>query len=234
MKRYKKDLDHSYALGLAVVFELLKNRPDNVQEVFLHPDLVQNEHTEKLLALCRTIGINAVTDGKIFNILSPKENCFVIASFKKYECPLTPNAPHVVLVNPMNSGNLGTVMRTALGLQYNDIALIPPCADRFSPDTVRASMGAVFSLNVEVFADFAEYAKRFPKQNLYPFMLTSSTPLSQTEFKKPFSLVFGNEAHGLPDEFARIGQSVVIPLSDKIDSFNLSVAAAIAMYEAKK
>ena len=46
----------------------------------------------------------------------------------------------------------------------------------------------------------------------------------------PYSLIFGNEATGLPAEFARMGQSVMIPQSPDIDSLNLSVAASIAAY----
>ena len=49
-----------------------------------------------------------------------------------------------------------------------------------------------------------------------------------------FSLLFGNEATGLPDRFAQIGTSVIIPHSNRIDSLNLPIAASIAMYETTK
>jgi TrmH family RNA methyltransferase len=49
-----------------------------------------------------------------------------------------------------------------------------------------------------------------------------------------FSLIFGNEAAGLPPEFSSVGTSVIIPHSDRIDSLNLPIAASIAMYEATK
>lgn len=48
--------------------------------------------------------------------------------------------------------------------------------------------------------------------------------------RKPFSLVFGNEQTGLPPEFARMGQSVMIPQSDEIDSLNLAVAVSVGSY----
>ena len=133
----------------------------------------------------------------------------------------------------MNAGNVGTVLRTALGLGYDNVALIEPCADIFSPEVVRASMGALFRLNVEVFKSIDEYRASFA-HNLYPFMLSASLPIDKVEFASPFALVFGNEAHGLSEEFASLGQSVIIPCTDKVDSLNLSIAAAIGMYEAKK
>ena len=48
--------------------------------------------------------------------------------------------------------------------------------------------------------------------------------------EKPFTLVFGNEASGLPAEFATYGQSVMIPQSDEIDSLNLAVAVSVGSY----
>ena len=59
-------------------------------------------------------------------------------------------------------------------------------------------------------------------------------PLHDVKPQGKFSLIFGNEATGLPHEFSKIGKSVIIPHSDRIDSLNLPIAASIAMYEATK
>ena len=71
---------------------------------------------------------------------------------------------------------------------------------------------------------------------MYPFMLKGSVGLDQLERNKGelYSLVFGNEATGLPDEFLQEGQSVRIRHTDNIDSLNLSLAAGIAIYEFTK
>ena len=60
-------------------------------------------------------------------------------------------APHVVLVNPADMGNLGTVARTMAGFGFGELAVVTPAADVFHPKTVRASMGALFRLNVARF-----------------------------------------------------------------------------------
>ena len=65
-------------------------------------------------------------------------------------------------------------------------------------------------------------------------MLTASVSIHTVDIKKPFSLIFGNEATGLPDEYAAFCKSVIIPHSDDIVSLNLPVAASIAMYEFTK
>lgn len=234
MKKYKKESEVSYALGMTVVFELLKNRSRYATCVYLHPDVNKNENYYKLVSLCESLRVPVRTELKVFNILSPKENCFAIGEFSKYVSTPQNGENHVVLVNPMSSGNMGTIMRTALGFGYNDIAVIEPAVDVFSPETVRSSMGAVFSLRVKTYASIEEYMKEFPEHKLYPFMLTAKKSVEDAEFKKPFSLVFGNEAHGLPDIYEQLGESVIIPCTDKVDSLNLSIAAGIGMYIAKQ
>ena len=65
-------------------------------------------------------------------------------------------------------------------------------------------------------------------------MLQSNTSIHNVLFKEPFSLVFGNEATGLPNNFLEYGESVIIPHSKEIDSLNLPVAVSIALYETSK
>ena len=80
---------------------------------------------------------------------------------------------------------------------------------------------------------YDEYVKEFPNNNIYTFMLKGSTNLASTEFIEPFSLTFGNEATGLPDEYLQY-KSVIIKQSKDIDSFNLPIALSIACYETTK
>ena len=93
-------------------------------------------------------------------------------------------------------------------------------------------MGAAFSLNIRHFDSFEEYREEFPDRQLFPFMLTGAVPLSEAvkRVNGPFSIIMGNEASGLPDEFASYGISTLIPHSSKIDSLNLAIAAGIGMY----
>lgn len=65
-------------------------------------------------------------------------------------------------------------------------------------------------------------------------MLSASCPIHNIKITEPYSLVFGNEATGLPDDFASFCQTVIIPHSNGIDSLNLPIAAGIAMYEFTK
>ena len=216
-KRYRKDSPVSYALGITLTFELLRFQPDKVTRVYIHSGMKEGE-----------------TLDKIFHVLSQKENCYVIGEFTKYEGQLEKTASHIVLVNPSNAGNMGTIMRSALGFGLNQMAIIRPAVDAFDPKVVRASMGAIFSTNFVYFEDFDEYQAQFGERELYPFMLDAKKSLHEIRPQGTFSLLFGNEATGLPDRFAQIGTSVIIPHSNRIDSLNLPIAASIAMYETTK
>lgn len=233
-KRYRKDDTVSYALGITLTFELLKFRTGQVSRVFVHTEMRQGDTYDKLTALCEQAGIEVIVGNKIFNVLSGKENCYVIGEFRKYHSMLQKDHSHIVLVNPSNAGNMGTIMRTALGFGLAQMAIIRPAVDAFDPKVIRASMGAIFSTDFVYFDTYQEYQEQFGERELYPFMLDAKMHIQQLCPRGVFSLIFGNEASGLPVEFAEIGTSVLIPHSERIDSLNLPVAAGIAMYESTR
>lgn len=233
-KRYRKEDPVSYALGITLTFELLKFRSGQVTRIFIHSDMKPGETLDKLTQLCQKNKIEMVYTNKIFNILSQKENCYVIGEFRKFAGELQQDHSHIVLVNPSNAGNMGTIMRSALGFGLNQMAIIRPAVDAFDPKVIRASMGAFFSTEFVYFDSFAEYQAQYGERELYPFMLDAKSSLHQVCPGGIFSLIFGNEATGLPAEFAQIGTSVIIPHTDRIDSLNLPIAASIAMYETTK
>lgn len=235
-KRYNDKAEYSYCFGPFPTFELIENRPQEAIEVLYHSqtsDAIRN----KLQSICQRQGIPCEQNDKVIQRIRDKENCLVVGVFKKHESVLAMDRPHVVLVNPSDMGNLGTIIRTAVGFGLPDLAIIRPGAAICHPKTVRASMGSLFHLNFQYFDSFAEYKSAYGEgRNMYPFMLKGSVGLDQLERNKGelYSLVFGNEATGLPDEFLQEGQSVRIRHTDNIDSLNLSLAAGIAIYEFTK
>lgn len=230
ISKYKHDSEYSYTLGATLTIELLKCKPEAVVEVYISTKTASNDTLTKL---CEKNNINITVNDKAFNILSPKGNCFVIGVFKKFETDLK-KSNHICLVNPSDSGNMGTIIRTAVGFGINNIAVISPAVDIFDPKTVRASMGAVFHVNFKYYNSYEDYAFEFKENTKYAFMLRRSKPLDDVVFKKPYTLVFGNEATGLPDNFADFTNPVKILHRADIDSLNLPIAASIAMFSATK
>ena len=229
---YKHNDLVTYALGATVVMEYLNHALSDVEAVIIHPEFRSEETRARIYEICGST-IPVSVEEKPFNILSKKENCFVIAVIRKTPRTLA-KGNHMVLVNPSNAGNLGTITRSCLGFGVRDIAIVPPAVDHFDPKVIRASMGAAATVRTEIFASFEEYQARFPENNLYPFMLDGSVKLQETKIEGPFSLIMGNEATGLPAEFASIGTPVRIEHTSAIDSLNITIAASIGLYEAVK
>ena len=235
LEAYDKSLDYSYAPGIFPATECLKNAPKRCLRLLLSSASEKSEGAQKLRAQAEEMNVRIEIADRALERISKKENCFAAMVYKKQEGVFDADAPHIVLVNPSDSGNLGTILRTALGFGLVNIAIIRPAVDSDDPRVTRASMGAAFSLNVRHFDSFDEYRTEFPDRQLFPFMLTGAVPLAEAVRKVsgPYSLVFGNEASGLPDVFAEYGISTLIPHSGKIDSLNLAIAAGIGMYAFK-
>ena len=236
VKRYKKEDLTTYCLGATVSLEYLNIRPKDVTKVYVHSAFYESETKEKIEKICREEGISCETNDKVFQILSQKENCFVIALIRKYRCELDKEQSHVVLVNPGNAGNAGTIIRSCAGFGVRNIAIIRPGVDFFDPKVIRASMGALSRVNFRYYDSWEEYAETdgAGQRHFYPFMLDGSSLLNETKICKPFSLIMGNEATGLPAMFSGIGQPVRIEHTHAIDSLNLPIATSIGLYEATK
>lgn len=232
LEAYDKTLDYSYAPGIFPATECLKNAGERCLRLLISSAGEGSEGVRALARAAGEAGIRVEIADRALERISKKENCFAAMVYRKREGTFDAVSPHVVLHHPSDSGNLGTILRTALGFGLANIAVIRPAVDSDDPRVTRASMGAAFSLNVRHFDSFEQYREAYPDRQLFPFMLTGAVPLEQAvgRVSGPFSLVFGNEASGLPDAFAQLGVSTLIPHSGRIDSLNLAVAAGIGMY----
>ena len=232
LSRYKSSSPVSYALGATLAYELLKTRPELTTRLFLRPNDKYGKDIEEILKLAKIHKIELIEAQKPFNVLDAKDSCLIIAEFAKPESELAENSNHIVLVNPSDAGNLGTIMRTAAAFNFNNIAIIEPAVDPYNPKTIRASMGAIFHLNVKKYENFAKYREKYPNIPLFAFILDKNAQkIDEIEHdSQNIALIFGNEAAGLPKEFSTIAKPIFIPQSENVDSLNLSIAAGIAMY----
>jgi TrmH family RNA methyltransferase len=229
LRSYKEAYDYSYTSGAYATIEMIKVKPDIVRAVYIHSRYAGKKDID---ALCRTMGIPMLHDDRAFERINQKENSYVLGVFSKYFCELMPNRPHIVMVNPSDMGNLGTVIRTMAGLNMLDLAVVTPAADILHPKTIRASMGALFHIRFQCFSSFDAYKDAFPDHVYFPFTPEGKIPLSRDNCPHAplFSLLFGNEAAGLPVQCKTAGTGVKIPQSALVDSLNLSIAAGIGMF----
>ena len=233
LSAYKSNLDYSYAPGIFPGMECLRYRPDRVRRLLVHSLARGREGVDRMISLAEELHVRVEEADRALSRISGKENCYAAVVFEKFSDVLAADRPHVLLHQPGDSGNVGTILRTALGFGIEDVALIRPCVDPFDPRTVRASMGSLFRLRLRMYDTFEAYKEEQGERVFYPFMLDASVPMEEAlraGVSPQSTLIFGNEGRGLPAEFARLGQPVRIPSNDRVDSLNLSIAAGIGIY----
>ena len=233
MKKYNKKSNYSYSLGVFPTLELLLHKPHEVMRVLLSEKSKNNPGLDKIISVCEKYKIPFEYNDKSIDKVSQKENTYALGVFKKYNSNVE-KGNHIVLVNPSDRGNLGTISRTMLGLGFENLVIIGPAVDIFHPTTIGSSMGALFQVKFQYFSSFEEYKSKYSDNKFYPFMLQTDYSLNDIKLEQPFSLIFGNEGSGLSDSYLNIGEPVKIPQTNKIDSLNLAISVALACYEANR
>ena len=230
LKRYKKEFEYSYSFGVFPILELLNRSPQHVLGVIAHPKGIENKGIAKIQDTCQINAIPFEFHEKTFARIGARQNDYAVAIFQKNEPDLNASTNHVILVNPSGMGNLGTIVRTMLGFNYCDLAIIESAADIFHPEVVRASMGALFGIRFHRFPNFASYREAFPR-NFYLMMTDGHVPLPLAKLEPAYGLVFGPENAGLSEDYRGYGTSINIPQSQSINSLNLAVSVGITLYQ---
>jgi TrmH family RNA methyltransferase len=130
-------------------------------------------------------------------------------------------------------GNLGTILRTGDAVGAGGLILIDDCADPFSLEAVRASMGALFTQQIAAarWEEFLHWLRGGPAQ-LVGTSLDTQVDYQQPSYTRPCFILVGNEQAGLPPEYAAACDlRVKMPMLGKADSLNAAVATAVMAYE---
>lgn len=140
----------------------------------------------------------------------------------------------VVLESVEKPGNLGAVLRSADASGVDAVIVCDPLTDMYNPNLIRSSIGAVFT--VPVATATSEETIRWLKDNgikIYTAQLQDSEWYYDTDMKGGTAIVMGTEATGLTDVWRKAADAhIKIPMLGRLDSLNVSVSAAILMFEA--
>lgn len=134
-------------------------------------------------------------------------------------------------------GNTGALLRTADAARLDAVLIANPRTDLYNPNIIRSSMGCVFTQQV-ICASSEEIIAYLKKKNIRIFaaaLSPASQPYYGFDYRGPSAIAVGTEDRGLSEEWLeQADASVIIPMEGKIDSLNLSVSAAILIFEAKR
>ncbi|WP_196894279.1 TrmH family RNA methyltransferase [Aureivirga marina] len=175
------------------------------------------------------IAYRETTEG-VLAILKTKENTLKNIQFKS-ENPL-------ILIGEgiEKPGNIGALLRTADASNLDAVIIANPKADFYNPNVIRSSVGCVFT-NQLASGTTEEVISWLQENNIQIncAALTASKSYHEIDFTNGTAIVVGTEATGLTDEWLENStQNIIIPMQGKIDSMNVSVAAAIVIFEAKR
>jgi RNA methyltransferase, TrmH family len=179
---------------------------------------------------------------EVFDKIAIRENSggvVAVAEMKPHalnQLVLSKNPLLLILEGVEKPGNLGAILRTADAAGVDAVIICDPQTDFYNPNVIRSSIGCIFTKQVA--AATSEETIAWLKKNNIDILCTyleASKPYHTIDFKKPSAIVMGTESTGLTEVWTKNSDAnIIIPMSGKIDSMNVSTAAAVVVFEAKR
>ena len=208
-----------------------------IEQLFICPDIISETEVEKLFSGYKCTAISTQVYEKL-TYRSSTEGILALAQCKNHALSGVEfqKAHPLVLVAeaPEKPGNIGALIRTADAAGIDAVYIANPKTDLYNPNIIRSSVGTVFT--VPIFMGSSEEIRSHLQQQgfaIYCAALTASQPYDQVSYKGRTAIVVGTEDTGLSPTWLKAStQNIIIPMQGKIDSMNVSVSAAILIFEA--
>lgn len=149
---------------------------------------------------------------------------------------LSDNPLILILESVEKPGNLGAILRTADAAGIDAVIICDPQTDFYNPNVIRSSIGCIFT-NQIASATSDETIAWLKKNTIVPYCtyLKASQPYHTVDYTRPCAIVMGTESTGLSDIWTKDSQTnIIIPMQGSIDSMNVSTAAAVIIFEARR
>jgi len=212
-----------------------------VTELYIKESDLEEAPLKELVDTIINATITSLSD-EVFNKVAYRGSTEgVIAFAKAKKTVLTdldlPSNPLLLIAEaPEKPGNIGALLRTADGAGVDAFILANPKTDLYNPNIIRSSVGCVFTNQIAT--GTTEAIISFLRDKgiaIYSAILQDAQPYDVQDFSEPTAIVVGTEATGL-SEVWRIAskQNIIIPMQGTIDSMNVSVAAGVLIFEARR
>ncbi len=215
---------------------LFLDNPKLIEEAILAGEEIEvvvfeENKEEKFASLAKSK--NIIVSSEVFKMLSSAEKSQgALAIVRTRKRPFKPPSGNfLVLDEVQDPGNVGTLVRSALAFEFNDIYLIN-CASVSNEKVVRSTMGAIFKTRVYELSR-EEFVSNFKGMNLYCGEMNGED-ISKAQLKFPVGIIVGNEGNGVSNELKKLSKSVAIKMNKGIESLNAGVAGSILMFKIKE
>ncbi|MFS4483234.1 TrmH family RNA methyltransferase [Hyunsoonleella sp. 2307UL5-6] len=197
-----------------------------------HINNLTNQHTEVIeisKEVYQKLAYRDTTEG-VLAVAKSKHNNLDDITFE------TKNPLILVAEAPEKPGNIGALLRTADAANVDAVIIANPKTDVYNPNIIRSSVGCVFT-NTIATGTTSEIIDFLKANNITIFCaaLQASVEYHTQDFTQPTAIVVGTEATGLSNDWLKHStKNIIIPMQGEIDSMNVSVAAGILIFEAKR
>lgn len=202
--------------------EIFKGNPTDLATKNTEIIQISEEVYQKVAYRATTEGVLAVAEAKelsLSSLIFQRDNPLILVA----EAPEKP-------------GNIGALLRTADAANLDAVIIANPKTDLYNPNTIRSSVGCLFTTQIATGStkEIISFLKN-NNINFYSATLQNSNAYHMCDYTKASALVVGTEATGLSQEWREEStQNINIPMQGEIDSMNVSVAAGILIFEAKR
>jgi len=206
--------------------------------------LVETEHlVEEALKYTKVIEIfstypkdnqTLITESEMKKLTSTVSNVKTIALVEKKQA-ITKSQLVLALADVQDPGNVGSLIRSAIGFGFKQVLLSPGCADLYNSKTIRASQGAIFQAGTKV-SDLKKEIADYKNQGyrIIGTALKDGRPLkSYEQNNEKIFLLLGNEGSGLPEDIIALCDDLLFIEMTGIESLNVLAAGSILMYQLK-
>ncbi|WP_343021534.1 RNA methyltransferase [Flavobacterium sp. PL12] len=209
-----------------------------IETLLFYPEICSENDARQLSDNAELVEINKEVYQKLA-YRDTTEGILAVAKTKSMQLSdlkLSDNPLIIIAEAPEKPGNIGALLRTADAANLDAVIVANPKSDLYSPNIVRSSVGCLFTNQIATgtTTEIITFLKE-KKINFYCATLQNSTSYHTQDYTTPTALVVGTEATGLTNEWREAAtQNIIIPMQGEIDSMNVSVAAAILIFEAKR
>ena len=176
-----------------------------------------------------------VTD-KVISSISDLNNVKVIGVCSKISNELDLNKNIVILDGVQDPGNLGTIIRSCVAFNIENLVLSNESVDLYNSKVIRSTQGMLFNINI-IRDDLKNTIKLLKNNNytIYGTNVINGIDIKDVKNTEKYAIILGNEGNGISDEVnALVDKNIYIKMNEKCESLNVAVSGAIILYELNK
>jgi RNA methyltransferase, TrmH family len=232
-KKYRKEYGQFLVENKTIILDALSSG-HIFNTLFVSPDFIQKNQTDfDKIKNYPKIGEIIYIDQPLNKYFSQMDTAPGIAAiFNINESPLDQSLP-VVYLNGLNDpGNVGTIIRTMAAFGFKNLIVDENCADIYNSKTISAAKDSIFRINILRDQKFDWLKKNRQALPIYASHVRAGESVDNFKPAKKYCLVLGSESHGVDEDIMELASlKINIPSANKIESLNVSAAAAIILHK---